>query len=73
MDTGDPVVTLSKKFHIPAQQAQEVYSSQFERLSVDARIDDFLTVLAIRNARAILRTNASPRVTCDDSLDTDED
>ena len=74
MDTGDPVTALSAKFRVPAQEVEEVYSAQLERLSADARIDDFLSVLAIRNARAILRASTSPKVSDSyDGFDPDEE
>lgn len=67
MDIGDPVAALSKKLHVPRQKIEEIYSAQLERLSAEARIDSFLTILAIRNARAILRATASSEVP--DSID----
>ena len=72
MDTGDPITTLSEQLRVPAHQVREIYSAQLERLASEARIDDFLTVLAVRNARAILRVTASPKVSYD-GLDPDED
>ncbi len=70
MDTGDPVTTLSEQLRVPAHQVREIYSAQLQRLASEARIDDFLTVLAVRNARAILRTIVSPKLPYD-SLDED--
>jgi hypothetical protein len=46
---------------VPAHQVREIYSAQLERLASETRIDDFLIVLAVRNARAILRVTASPK------------
>jgi hypothetical protein len=65
-------MTLSQQLRLPAHQVREIYSAQLDRLASEARIDDFLTVLAVRNARAILRTMASPKPRYD-SLDSDED
>ena len=72
--SSDPIAALSRKFQVPAQKVEEVYSAQRERLSIDARIDEFITILAIRNARAILRASGLPRVShSHDNLDSDED
>jgi hypothetical protein len=65
MDTGDPVKSLSEKLHVPPQRARQVYTAQLDRLACDARIEDFLTILAIRNARAVLRAVA-PQSKSDD-------
>ena len=54
-DVEHLIATLSEHLDIPAQQVGEIYWEQLERLSADARIPDFLIILALRNARRILR------------------
>jgi hypothetical protein len=72
MDTGDPIAALSAQLHMPPQQVREIYTAQLDRLAGEARIEDFLTILAIRNARAILRAVA-PGTDTDDENDAYSD
>ena len=56
-DVEHLIAALSEELHVPAQRVGEVYWEQLDLLASEARIPDFLGVLALRNARAILRTH----------------
>ena len=49
------VVTLAENLQVPAHAVQEIYSQEFDRLAMKARVKSFVGVLAMRNTRAILR------------------
>src|SRR5689334_20316721 len=49
------IEALAERLQVPIEQVDEIYWEQVDRLAADARIHDFLAVLALRNARAILR------------------
>lgn len=53
------IATLAEKLHLPAQEVQQVYLKEFDRLESQARIRGFLGVLALRNARSVLRSGDS--------------
>jgi hypothetical protein len=54
-DAEHLIAALSEQLHIPAKQVGEIYWKQLDLLTAQARIHDFVGVLALRNARAILR------------------
>ena len=49
------ITALSEKLKVPEDDVIEVYKTEFNRLAVEARIATFLSVLAMRNTRFILR------------------
>ncbi len=56
--TGEPrgvIARLSHALQVPLQEVREIYGTQLERLGSDARVRNFLGVLALRNTRDILR------------------
>lgn len=50
---------LALKVHAPLEAVKRVYDCEFERLQRDARIRQYLPVLATRHVREILRTHTS--------------
>ena len=53
-DQARAIAAISDQLQLPVGQVGEVYQKEFERLSVQARIPTYLTVLTIRNVRSIL-------------------
>jgi hypothetical protein len=49
------VARLSHELQVPLHEVREIYGAQLERLAAQARIHNFLGVLATRNTRDILR------------------
>ena len=56
-EQGGVIARLSHKLQVPLQEVREIYGSQLERLTADARIHKFIDVLALRNTREILRAD----------------
>jgi len=54
---GEVIARLSNQLQIPLHEVREVYGAQLNRLATDARIANFLGVLALRNTRDILRAD----------------
>jgi hypothetical protein len=57
---GDPrgvIARLSHALQVPLQEVREIYGMQLQRLGVEARVRNFLAVLALRNTRDILRAD----------------
>ena len=54
-DDFSAIATLSNELKIPVSEVGVIYKNQFDRLAVQARITNFLVVLAMRNTRSILR------------------
>jgi hypothetical protein len=48
------IAMISDKLQLPVDEVGEIYRKEFERLAVQARIPNFLIVLATRNAQSIL-------------------
>ena len=46
---------LAETFHVPEVKVFEVYESEYRRLAAESRITNFVSVLAMRNTRSILR------------------
>jgi hypothetical protein len=57
-DIGHLIEVLSERLQIPADKVHQTYREELNRLSAQARIPDFLPLLALRNAREILRGGA---------------
>ncbi len=55
IDVGALIAELSIELDVSREQAGEIFRAQLSRLSAEARIRDFLPVLALRNTKAILR------------------
>jgi hypothetical protein len=55
------IATLSDKLHLPMQEVREVYLREFGRLESQARIRNFLGVLALSRTRSALRCGNRPR------------
>jgi hypothetical protein len=49
------IQALSEKLHVPELRVLEVYKTEYRRLSAQSRIATFVSVLAMRNTRSILR------------------
>ncbi len=57
---GDPrgvIARLSHALQVPLQEVREIYGTQLQRLGVEARVRNFLGVLALRHTRDILRAD----------------
>lgn len=48
------IAALSQKLKVPEEEVVKVFRIELDRLSVQARIPNFLSVLAMRNTRSIL-------------------
>jgi Protein of unknown function (DUF3562) len=46
---------LANETHMPVEQIAKLYGREHSKLAVDARIKDYLPVLAIRKVREILK------------------
>ncbi len=46
---------LADTLHVPKLKIIEVYKTEYGRIAAQARIDTFVSVLAMRNTRSILR------------------
>ena len=49
------IARLSDNLNVPVDEVREIYWEQLDRLAAEARIPSFLTVLAVRNTRSVLR------------------
>ena len=49
------IATLADELKVPVQEVGAIFESQFDRLAAQARITNFLVVLAMQNTRSILR------------------
>jgi hypothetical protein len=56
-DIDDPpgIQALSEKLNVPELKIIEVYKTEYRRLAAESRIATFISVLAMRNTRSILR------------------
>jgi hypothetical protein len=55
-DDARAVAALSEKLNLPEREVVEIYRIEFDRLAEQARIPNFLSVLAMRNTKSILKT-----------------
>jgi len=49
------IQALSEKLQVPERKVSEVYCAEFKRLAAQSRISTFVSVLAMRNTRSLLR------------------
>lgn len=54
-DQARAIATLSDRLHLPVQEVRQVYLREFGRLESQARIRNFLGVLALSRTRSVLR------------------
>jgi hypothetical protein len=54
-DAQRAIQALSEKLDVPELKVLEVYNTEYRRLSAQSRIATFVSVLAMRNTRSILR------------------
>jgi uncharacterized protein (DUF2126 family) len=54
-DAQRAIQALSEKLNVPELKVLEVYKTEYRRLSAESRIETFVSVLALRNTRSILR------------------
>jgi len=54
-DARRAIQSLSEKLDVPELKVLEVYKTEYNRLSAESRIATFVSVLAMRNTRTILR------------------
>ena len=54
-DAQRAIHALSEKLDVPEMKVLEVHKTEYRRLSAQSRIATFVSVLAIRNTRSILR------------------
>jgi len=58
-DAQRAIQALSKQLDVPEVRVLEVYKTEYSRLSAQCRIANFVSVLAMRNTRSILREAGS--------------
>jgi hypothetical protein len=58
-DDARAVAALSEKLQLPEREVVEIYKIEFDRLAGQARIPNFLSVLAMRNTKSILRSSGT--------------
>jgi len=58
-DAQRAIQALSEQLHVPELKVLEVYKTEYSRLSAQSRISTFVSVLAMRNTRSILREAGS--------------
>jgi hypothetical protein len=54
-DAQRAIQALSEQLDVPELKVLEVYKTEYSRLSAQSRIATFVSVLAMRNTRSILR------------------
>jgi uncharacterized protein DUF3562 len=54
-DARRAIQALSEQLDVPEVKVLEVYKTEYNRLSAESRIATFVSVLAMRNTRSILR------------------
>jgi hypothetical protein len=58
-DAQRAIQALSEQLRVPELKVLEVYKTEYRRLSAQSRISTFVSVLAMRNTRSILREAGS--------------
>jgi len=58
-DDSRAIQALSEQLQVPELKVTEVYRAEFSRLAAQSRIDTFLSVLAMRNTRSLLRRSGA--------------
>jgi hypothetical protein len=54
-DLSQTMTHLSKKMQVPLDRIHEIYAGEVNRLAAEARIHQFVSILAIGRTRTILR------------------
>ncbi len=54
-DSSQTIAQLSEKMQVPLDQIQAIYADEVDRLAAEARIQQFVSILAISRTRTILR------------------
>jgi len=54
-DAQRAIQALSEQLDVPELKVLEVYKTEYRRLSAESRISTYVSVLAMRNTRSILR------------------
>ncbi len=54
-DLSRRIAHLSDKMQVPLDQIEEIYAGEVDRLAADARLQQFVSILAIGRTRAILQ------------------
>jgi hypothetical protein len=57
------IADLSQSFSVPIKSVQVIYREQRRRLAEGARIDNYLSALAMRKTRSILRDDGFQKST----------
>jgi uncharacterized protein (DUF2126 family) len=58
-DARRAIQALSEQLDVPEVKVLEVYKTEYRRLSAQSRIATFVSVLAMRNTRSILRDSGA--------------
>ena len=60
-DVADPraIQALSETLNVPELKVIEIYKTEYRRLSAECRIATYVSVLAMRNTRTILKKRRS--------------
>ena len=58
-DAQRAIQALSEQLDVPEVKVLEVYRTEYRRLSAESRISTFVSVLAMRNTRSILRNDGA--------------
>jgi hypothetical protein len=53
-DAQRAMQALSDKLHVPTLKIIEIYKTEYRRIAAQSRITKFVSVLAMRNTRALL-------------------
>ncbi len=61
-DLAQTIAQLSAKMEVSFDQVREIYSGEVNRLAAEARIQQFVGILAMRRTRNILRENRTRSV-----------
>ncbi len=54
-DLAQRIADLSEKMQVPFDEVHEIYTSEVNRLAAEARIQQFVSILAIGRTRTLLR------------------
>jgi hypothetical protein len=60
-DHARAIASLAEKLHLPLSEVRQTYLEEFDRLKSRARIAGFVEVLAVSNARSVLRSGKKLR------------
>lgn len=51
---------LSEKMQVPLERIEEIYTGEVNRLAAEARLQQFVGILALHRTRSILRERRAP-------------